>query len=267
MVRLVKQFSKNKSCYYCGTPPPSTREHAPSKAMFKAFDCSSITVPSCDNHNSEKNLDDRAIVEFFIKGSFVGLRDGSLTRNILKAMEIAESKLGNANEVSLRPLVNDLQEEVNFSLSYVDNRINIKAWIRQLTAALVWSAVGDFDESIEWDNTIVWSPEYLPSQGTTLEIEQAGLELQKLQAIKAEVLKASTWWWHGWSAHPKSYPLDIYRFEISFLPSQYFLQEDNDLDIVFRHWFYSIYSWYVWVTVSEETKKQIASIVKTIHNS
>lgn len=265
MTRLLKQFRKNKRCYYCGAPPPSSREHAPIEAMFEGFSCDSITVPSCDKHNTEKNLDDRAIIEFLIKGSFIGLRYGSLTSNILKAIAITESKLGNANEVTLRSWVNDPQGKVNSLLSYVDNRIDIKAWMRQLTAALVWSATGDFDEAIEWDKATVWSPEFVPSKGDILEIEQAGLELQKLQTTKAEVLKASTWWWRGWSAEPRNYPPDIYRFEISFLPSQYFLQGDNKLEIIFRHWFYSKYSWYVWFAASEKIKKNIMNIAKTVN--
>lgn len=48
---ILKQFSKNSPCYYCGAPPPSSREHAPVRAMFEAFDCDSITVPACDEHN------------------------------------------------------------------------------------------------------------------------------------------------------------------------------------------------------------------------
>ena len=266
MARLIKQFNKNKRCYYCGAPPPSSREHAPVQAMFEAFSCDSITVPSCDEHNTEKNLDDRAIVEFFIKGLFVGLRDGSLTPNTLKAMEVAEPRLGHADEVSLRAWINDPQGELDSSLSYMDSRIDIKRWMRQLTAALIWSATGDFDESIEWDHAIAWSPEFVPGEGG-LEIEQAGLKLQRLQATKTEIMKTSTSWWYGWSAYPRGYPPDIYRFEVSFLPSQHFLQENSGLEIIFRHWFYSKFSWYVWFAVSEETKKNILNVVKIINDA
>jgi len=264
MTRLIQQFSQNKRCYYCGAPPPNSREHAPVRAMFEAFSCDSITVPSCDKHNTEKGLDDRAIVEFLIKGSFVGLRYGSLTPNIFKAMEKAEPKLGNADEVSLRSWLNDPQGELGSSLAYLDGSIDIKVWMRQLTAALVWSATGNFDESIEWDNARVSSPEFIQSEGG-LEIEQARLELQRSRVAKAEITKAILSWWRGWSAYPRSYPFDIYHFEIGF-SSQDFLQENSESEIIFKHSFYRHYSWYVRFAASKETKKNISNVVKRVQD-
>jgi len=261
MVRLIKQFSKNKRCYYCGAPPPSSREHAPVEVMFEAFDCDSITVPSCDKHNTEKNLDDRAIVELLIKGLFIKFRYGSLTQNTLKAIEAAYPKLGNANEVSLRSWVKDPRGELDTHLSYLDKQVDINKWMIKLTAALVWSVIGDFDEAIEWDNAIAWSPEFVKGDDA-LGIEQAGLKLQKFRKLKTEITSLGAKWWSGWSAYPRSYPPDIYHFEISFLPSQYFLEDSSELEIIFRHRFYSTFSWYVWFTASKATKQSIMSIVR-----
>src|SRR5437667_5843967 len=94
--RLTKQFNKHRPCYYCGAQPPSSREHAPIRAMFDAFDCSAITVPSCEAHNNDKNLADRAILSFFMRGLYYSLRDATLTPNVLKALAAAEKKLTHA---------------------------------------------------------------------------------------------------------------------------------------------------------------------------
>src|SRR5215472_5451986 len=50
-----------KGCYYCGKPPTS-HEHVPPRMMFKGFDCDSITVPACADHNNEKSGRDQTIV-------------------------------------------------------------------------------------------------------------------------------------------------------------------------------------------------------------
>jgi hypothetical protein len=58
----LRQYSRNKACYFCGCDPPSSDEHVPSDAMFVGFDCDRITVPSCDEHNGNKPDQDQAII-------------------------------------------------------------------------------------------------------------------------------------------------------------------------------------------------------------
>jgi hypothetical protein len=262
---VVKQFNKNKPCYYCGAPPPSSREHAPVKSMFEAFDCDSITVPACDKHNTEKHLDDRAIVAFFLGGLYTGFKSGVLTENVLRAFEEAERNLKNAREVTLRPWVSDPLGNLDTPLSHIDALGKVRAWMRQLTAALVWSVVGEYDPEIKWDEAIVWSPEFAPDTGL-LSIEEAGIQLERLQSIKANVNGLAVQWWPGWSSYPREYPRDIYRFELSFLPSQYLLIDGSKLEILFRHWFYGQFSWYVWFTTSQQIKLTLVDTVKKIHS-
>ena len=261
---ILKPFSKNKPCYYCGAPPPSTREHAPVKSMFDAFDCDRITVPACDKHNTKKNLDDRAIVTFFIRGLYSGLKNGTLTGNVMRAFEAAEPWLGEAREVTLRPFMTDPLAQNDTPLPYIDEIGKVRAWMRQLTAALVWSVIGEFDSSIEWRNVAIWSPELVPDIGL-LGPEQAALRLKRLQAIKADIDRLSLHWWSGWSSFPESYPPDIYRFEISFLPSQYLLQDSGEQEIIFRHWFYAQFSWYAWFTASQQVKQGIMDVIRKVH--
>lgn len=236
---LLKQFSKRKRCYYCGAQPPSSKEHAPVKSMFEPFDCDSITVPSCDKHNSQKNLDDRAIMEF------------------------AVPKVSHTQEVTLQPFVADPSGELNTSLTHIDQTERIITWTRQLTAALIWSVTGNFDKSINWDEAMIWSPEYVIGKGPS-SIADAVSKLTRLRAIKSEINKLAVKWWPGWSSFPKRYPSDIYRFEISFLPSLDLLLCDKSNEIIFRHWFYGAFSIYAWFTASRLTKDMISKIVKTL---
>jgi hypothetical protein len=262
---LVKQFSAGKPCYYCGAPAPSSKEHAPVKMMFEAFDCDSITVPSCDKHNTVKSLDDRAIITFFLRGLYHGLKTGSLTANQLKALEVAEHKLGKANEVTLQPLVRDPLGIVDAPLSHIDETKKVKNWMRLLTGALAWSVQGNYDSSVNWDKAIVWSPEYAIDTGQ-LDIEQAGLRLEKLRSIKAEVDRSSVYWWPGWSSYPRGYPPDIYHFDVSLLPSQYLLKSGSKSEAIFRHCFYGKFQWYVWFTASETVKTTIASALQEVNS-
>jgi hypothetical protein len=263
---IVKQFNRSKPCYYCGAPPPSSKEHAPVKSMFEAFDCDSITVPACDRHNTAKNLDDRAIVAFFLRGLYTGFKSGTLTENVLRAFEVAERNLKNAREVTLRPLVVDPIGELDTPLSHIDETAKVKAWMRQLTAALVWSVVGEFDPSVRWDDAVVWSPEFAPDTGL-LNIEEAKLRIERLQSIKSNINSLAVQWWPGWSSFPREYPRDIYRFELSFIPSQYLLRDESDTGIIFRHWFYSQFSWFVWFTAPQQVRLLIMNTVKKMHST
>jgi hypothetical protein len=260
---LVKQFSAGKPCYYCGAPAPSIKEHAPVKMMFEAFDCDSITVPSCERHNTAKSLDDRAIVTFFLRGMYYSLKTGSLTTNQLKALDVPEYRLAKANEVTLQPLVRDPLGVVDAPLSHIDETKKVKDWMRLLTAALTWSVQGNYDPSVNWDQAIVWSPEYAADTGQ-LDIEQAGFRLGKLRSIKTEVDRISVYWWPGWTSYPKGYPPDIYRFHVSLLPSQYLLKNGSKSEVIFRHRFYGQFQWYVWFTASETVKTTIASALQEI---
>jgi hypothetical protein len=264
---LVKQFSSSKPCYYCGAPPPNkghSREHAPVKMMFEAFNCDSITVPSCEKHNTVRSLDDRAIITFFLAGLYYYFRVGSLTENQLRAFEIAQHKLKNASEVTLQPLVRDPLGNLDTSFSHIDETAKVKNWMRQLTGALVWSVLGNYDSSINWDEAIVWSPTYRVDTGL-LDIQQAGLELGKLRSIESDLNRISIHWWAGWSSYPNGYPCDIYRFDVSLLPSQYLLQNDSRPELIFQHHFYGKFPWYVLFAASKDTKTTIANVLQEVN--
>ncbi len=109
MARL-HQFSPQKACYYCGEAPrsKSKKEHAPPAMMFAGFKCTSITVPSCDEHNLGKGERDQAVVAAMIGGVYKMLErhPESITPNIQKALQNWEQYLQQAKKnVTLRPFV------------------------------------------------------------------------------------------------------------------------------------------------------------------
>jgi hypothetical protein len=135
--------------------------------------------------------------------------------------------------------------------------------MRQLTGALVWSTLGNYDSSANWDEAVVWSPEYA-TDTEPLDIQQAVSRLERLRAIKAEIDRISVHWWPGWSSYPRGYPPDIYHFDVSLLPSQYLLKNSSEVDLVFRHCFYGKFQWYVWFTASKAVKTTIAGALQRV---
>jgi hypothetical protein len=148
------QYSRGKlePCYYCGAPCTSG-EHAPPEMMFKGFGCSFIIVPSCDKHNSKKSGDDLAVVAAYIEAIDGMIKDGTITASQLpKDVRIAVKRAAgkkwfeNAkNKVRLRPYIVGRDDTM---LPRFAPDFNIYAWMRQLTAALVWSATGYYDMEI-----------------------------------------------------------------------------------------------------------------------
>lgn len=259
----MKQFSKNKHCYYCGAPPPSTREHVPPRFLLEPFECDSITVPSCDQHNSEKSLDDRALVSLFLRGLHYGLKTGTLTKNQLKALKHSHEKLSEAREVDQRPFFANRDDLLGFPLAHLQNTDTILSWMRHLTAALTWSVIGECDPSVDWDSFEVESPQYI--QGDQGFSTDGGL--RKLQAQKdrfKELDRLAGTWWSGWSSFPRPYPPDIYRFEIGFFPTYEIIDRDPNSSVVYRHWFCSQFAWYVVGDVSEDIKYELQRIAKPL---
>ena len=138
MTLKLKQYSKWKPCYYCGPPPPSTQEHAPAKLMFAAFDCDSITVPSCIRHNSEKSNSDRAVVTVLIKSLVRAFENGMSTTDLpadaTRAIRSLEPNFRQANREYLTAhLLED--PELDFEIPAIN--VSVFHWMRQLSAALL----------------------------------------------------------------------------------------------------------------------------------
>jgi len=246
----LKQHSATKPCYYCGGNPPSTREHAPPKLMFAAFDCDSITVPSCDKHNNNKAGRDRAIVTWLVKSIDRTLQSGvpesSLSPKAIRAIN------------DLRPNFSQANAEISDQSFLIDSELDLKIpainfdyaeWIRQLSAALIWSVAGYFDPYVKWNEAFVWNPLYLqgPDRRELLNV-LSDLWLNQISEWNIENFD----WKNGWSAFPRSYPSELYNFSVCFSPT---LVQEIENEVAFRHQFYGCLNFYIWFAPSGETRK------------
>lgn len=158
----LKQYSARQPCYYCGAPGPSSREHAPPRLIFATSDCDRITVPSCDTHNNSKSDKDRAIVTWLIKSLDrmfeAGVSTGSTSPIVMEAIAHLKPNFGRAaKHVSDKSFLSD--PELDFKIPAIN--FDFSGWIRQLTAALIWSGTGQFDDSIKWNEAYVFNEFYL----------------------------------------------------------------------------------------------------------
>lgn len=233
-----------KQCYFCGNSATS-REHAPPQQMFKGFNCDSITVPSCDLHNSEKSGRDQAIIHGFFKS--LRFYEGSLDDEVLKAYKLTKT----AFQYTKRTVVEAKMLEPHSNsysqlptLAYLSSEIDMPGWVRQLTAALVYSGIRSYDSTIKWEKTKVASPSWVPAAGPESVDEIKAISyFIKWDEVKNYLAKLT--WKNGWSATPRRYPRRIYEFLLHFSP----------YEIILKHLFYERYSWYIWIP----WKKQLVS--------
>lgn len=226
-----------KRCYYCGGRATSG-EHVPPKQMFKAFQCDSITVPSCDEHNSSKSGRDQAIVSALLIPLDTGRHRHPLMPEIGLAIEAARPSFERAKRSAVRTrFLKDPPQGLEDlpDLAHVAPSVSIVAWIRQLTAGIIYSGIGSASTTIRWSKAIVWSPEWVPTDSPApISIEDAAQVLKSNQEKKLAM--ESLTWLRGWSAWPKPYPDIIYSFHFHFFANK---------QVIVRHRMYSSYTWYV----------------------
>ena len=262
--RKKHQFSRKKPCYFCGAPS-SGREHAPPAMMFRDLDCKDpIVVPSCDEHNTAKGESDRAIVLALLKTweqqvTFHSCATDLMTENIAKAMKIAQDHFPESRKlVTLHPVLEDPPDGWDNSWPRLAPEAKIGEWIRQLTAAVAWSATGDFDPLTKWHEANLYSRHFYSTLGPE---DQWGTEdfLQHNRRWDIEEAKYGQYYWYpGWNNQADEYPQDIYRFRITFLPAH---SQREGMNVVFRHTFYNSLVWYVWVAASERARRGLVNMI------
>lgn len=244
-------------CYFCGSEA-TTREHAPPKLLFKGFECDSITVPSCIDHNCSKSGEDQAIVYALLSPLKNYLRSNvknkiKLTRDIKRAIKKAESSFKRTKRnVINTPFLEKTPGTVQRipDVSFLKKPMNISNWIKNLTAAIIYDGVQYFDSNIKWSNIKCWSAEYLSSKVSKTDNDKINLLVQHKEVKKSFEDK---YWIEGWSAYPRKYPKNIYCF--------YLCIEDKEVTI--KHHFYNSYDWYCWFKLSNTTLNKIKEKVKS----
>lgn len=160
--------------------------------MFEGFDCDHITVPACEEHNNSKGDKDRAIVTMLLRGvdqmQSGGLLRKALPPNVATAISTLEPNFRQANrELRLQRYLIDPPKDLDVDLPYLKPEVRIHTWMVQLTAALVWSVIGDYDPDSDWRNAWSWSPHYVQTTGPVSFEDAAYTALQsKLVEHKVE---------------------------------------------------------------------------------
>jgi len=250
------QFSANSECYYCGASPPCSREHVPPRTLFTGFVCDSITVPSCDRHNSEKSGDDHAVLTCLMETlrsvQSLNTGDTGFPKEVVKAIKIAESNFFlSKNVYTLTPVIHSWPDSINRPVPYIKSGRFLQSWLRQLTAGIIWSAIGRHESSLMFEDSIVLSPVFWPAS------KQLEPNEVKVIAIRKQLLRQDfneMRWIPGWSAHPRNYPKRLYRFAVSFPP---FPDKYSIYNFSIRHIFYDELDWFVFLSTSASIRDEL----------
>jgi hypothetical protein len=228
--------------------------------MFKGFSCDSITVPSCDAHNTKKSHHDQAIVSAFLiplhnMAQQLPDRRWNIGPDVIRAINRGRSAFPYTKRRAISSQLADhpLLKRVAMPDSvYVVPGVSIHDWVRQLTAALVFHATKAVDPELDWRRALVWSPDWLSKpRGSEVSLEYAAAEFKSSQALHDRITKEIAWR-RGWSAIPRPYPRSIYVFDVGLI---------GDTAATIRHRFYSSYTWYA---AFECSSQSIAKIERKI---
>ncbi len=259
------QFSSRTLCYYCGKPPPSSKEHVPPKTMFIDFECDRITVPSCDEHNTERTQDDAALAAALQMTAYWAYKNvpssPRLTPNVAKALERAESNFHRTKRsVQDRPFLDEPIPGLNSDLPFIAPTVKINAWIRQVTAGLVWNITGEYDSLVDWNSVEVICPTFKPGHGPLTRSD--AIQWADDSAVLTQQLNNAADWYFGWSARKRPYPRDIYCFDVGI---NHGTSGNPDTTITFRHRFYNGAStWYATVQASEKMYRAIIKVARVV---
>lgn len=183
----------------------------------------------------------------------------SIPDNVRLAFKNAQNHFGQAKrDISLRPLLSNISEDLNYEMAYLyetKERKIIIPWMRQLTAGLVWSVMGEWILENDFKNAWVYSPDFF-SGPTPLQPIEFLHKVVKNQSSK--FFFDSLVWKTGWPSGNNNYPSEIFFFELSFIDNT---EQWDGRNVIFKYRFYSIMTWYVWFTASKETKRQLALAV------
>ena len=244
--------SKGKVCYYCGEPATG-QEHAPPKQMFKAFDCDSITVPSCDGHNTSKSFDDQVIIDLLMHGVDWQRKRASIGKHASEALSLRPSSFTRTKR--LIDYASPVDHPAVPTIPYLERGPDIYTWMQCIAAALVFDGAGFRDPRIDWSAALVFSPSFLPGpKGLSMPLDDAA------QWLRARQQTADGWdrsfdWRKGWSAQPKPYPADVFAFDVGFYRRGF---------VGLRLLFYGESRWYVVTHMCGRTRRALRQRLATV---
>lgn len=236
-------------CYYCGAPA-TTREHAPPKMLFRGFECDSITVPSCEEHNNSKSGNDQAIIAAFLIPLWNWIKSNrtqgrGIDPDILRAVEIGESSFDRVKKVaSSTDVLRDVPTRLRDlpEVSYIAGAAEIRNWVRMLTAAVISDGWIGNCIVCDWEKSFIWSPNYISSSSERKFTIHEVHNILKGKLKEVNRLMTKFTWHDGWSAFPRPYPESVYRFQILI----------RDHDIAIAHEFYQSYRWLAFLPINKD---------------
>lgn len=237
--------TSGRVCYYCGQPATG-QEHVPPKQMFRAFDCDSITVPSCEAHNTSKSFDDQIIIDLLAHAVEWQPRRVPLSHHAAEAVSLRYSSFRHTKRrIQHAKLV---EHPMLAPTPYLEPETNIQAWMQHAAAALVFDGTGFQDASIDWPAAVVFSPTFLPGpKAPPLPLDDAAECLTERQRM-GDAADGSFDWLEGWSAEPKAHPPDVFAFRVAF---------DDEGSVGLRLLFYGESRWYVITHMSGRTRRAL----------
>jgi len=222
--------------------------------MFKGFNCDSITAPACAHHNNEKSGDDQAFTNAFIH-SLINLKKNSSSTfhpDVEKSISLFSQNLYYSKKrLKSVNVIDDqsLDQKIIAEITYVKGIP--KDWIIQITAVLVWDAIKYYEKEIDWNNSVFYSNNWLPSNkdhDVPLDrIKEIDIREQNLRSLEKSVT-----WKQGWTSRPKPYPKQLYHFYLAF--------ESDTNEVIFKHCFYGKFEFLVITKMPNEVIKNLKSI-------
>jgi hypothetical protein len=242
-----------KPCYYCGAPPPSSREHVPPKMLFKETEFSAISVPSCEKHNYEKHALDQGFVAALaiavkkVREMVPGIY--SVPSDDIPVLDVPEGVVRRVG--TIRSYILDTPADIDTDLPYIDSIVDLHDWIRHISAGLLWARLGPEAVKLDWDEAFVRSPN-LVQIDKPVSLQQAGDHSKFTKHILE--LSESIDWYPGWFRKPHGYPQCIYHFSISSLQDPKFSEPSH---LIFRHEFFRSFTFFLYVECDDNIKDEV----------
>jgi hypothetical protein len=232
-----------KQCYYCGNKA-KTKEYIPPKQMFKGFKVNSMTVYSCEKHNTDKSGMDDAIIKSMLLSIEMHKDEIELDNDIKLSLDMARAYYSQVKrKVSKRTIYR--QNNIDYNFSILDPSVDLIDWIRKLSAGLINYETNCYNSNDRFNESFVFERNSYPIDKEPKDLTSFENEYNK--KIKFMNILEEGDWKKGWKMKEKGYPDSIYDFYYKF----------SSLKIIIKHIFYQQYTYYNGIDLSNETIEKI----------
>jgi len=152
----------------------------------------------------------------------------------------------NFNQTRHDVTVAQIMDQFDQELPHIASLIDIKLWVCQITAGLVYKRLGRFEPSINWKQARLYSPDWFPHKDPT-PMPQNEFFAQAYTARQFRAEAGRLPWRQGWLQ--KAYPEKLYRYNVLY---------KHDLSVViFQHTFYDTFTWYVFFDIPSHIEAEL----------